>query len=92
MTLSQHDLFDLARAAFAARGLPFDGEACVSLTFTADVVVLGVEGGEAHDPHEECAVFAHSSALEEGLRRALWDAATSNEVFVLQTGAHHDLD
>ena len=78
-SLSQNDLFDLARAAFAARGLPFDGEVSVGLTFTGDVVVLGVEGGEAHDPHEECAVLAHSSALEEGLRSALWRATLRHE-------------
>ena len=78
-SLSQHDLLDLARAAFAARGLPFDGEPSVGLTFTGDVVVLGVEGGEAHDPHEECAVLAHSSALEEGLRSALWRATLRHE-------------
>ena len=80
MTLfSQNDLFDLARAAFAARGLPFDGEVSVGLTFTGDVVVLGLEGGEDHDPHEECAVLAHASALEEGLRSALWRATLRHE-------------
>ena len=78
-SLSQHDLLELARAAFAARGLPFDGEPSLGLTFTGDVVVLGLEGGEAHDPHEECAVLAHASALEEGLRSALWRATLRHE-------------
>jgi hypothetical protein len=83
MTLSQHDLLDLARAAFAARGLPFDGEPSVGLTFTGDVVVLGLEGGEAHDPHEECSVLARAEDLQEGLRSALWRATLRHEALCL---------
>ena len=82
--LTEDALRAWTRAAFVARRLPFDGEPSLGLTFTGDVVVLGVEGGEAHDPHEECAVVAPVSALEEGLRRAHWDAATRNEVLVLR--------
>jgi len=81
--LTQSDLLELAARAFDARGLPFDGEPSVSLTFTGHVVVLGVEGGEAHAPHEACVVLTHSSALEEGLRSALWRAALRHEALCL---------
>ena len=84
MTISEHNLLEFARGEFSARNLPFDGEASIGLTFSGDVVVLGVEGADAVDPYEECVFLAPASALEEGLRRALWDATMDGEAFVLR--------
>ena len=81
--LSDLNLVDLARAVFAARGLPFDGEPSLGLTFSGDVVVLGLEGGEDHAPHEECAILARADALEEALRSALWRATLRHEPLTL---------
>jgi hypothetical protein len=77
-------LLNLAAEAFDARGLPFDGEPSLGLTFAGNVVVLGVEGGDTLDPHEECAPLAHVSDLEEALRRALWSATRRDEPLVLR--------
>jgi hypothetical protein len=77
-------LLNLAAEALAARGLDFDGEASIGLAFAGDVVVLGVEGGDTLDPHEECAPLAMVSDLEDALRRALWSATRRDEPLVLR--------
>ena len=84
-TLTTSDLIARARAAFEARGLDFDElPQSIAMSFAGDVVLTGVDGGDTHEPHDECLRLCGTSELEIELQNRLWTAATEHEYGILE--------
>lgn len=84
-TLTTSDLITLARAAFAARGLHFDEvPQSIAMSYSGDVVITGVEGGDTFQPHDECVRLCSTGELETELANRLWTAATEHEYGILE--------
>ena len=84
-TLTTSDLITIARAAFEARGLDFDAlPQSIAMSYSGDVVLTGVDGGDTHEPHDECVRLCGTSELETELQNRLWTAATEHEYGILE--------